>query len=169
MDSISLFLLQPIDQIRLQCLQMEPKTLSRLMQSSKQIYNVCKDIMSSKKRSHEEKLLKSLFDVYEPERTVLSNTKFENQNFFIERPFGNFRLEEMGPVCLMDNYFNFTGVEKYTSPYRQTYFIDKLDEVTMFNILSELKKQGYTDVSKNIGLGYHGSKYIGNLDDYPWL
>lgn len=170
MDSLSLFLLQPIDQIRLQCSQMEPKTLSRLMQSSKKIYHICSDIMAVKKRHSEEQSLKSIFDFNEPGRIFLGNVKFYEQNFFISRQSGKLKFEEIGKFNLMDNYFrNFPGVLKFTSPFRISYLIDRLDEISKINILSELKKQGYKDVYTTIGSGDHAYRYFGNLDDYQWL
>ena len=55
MEVVSLLLLQPDDQIREQCLLMDPLTLARFTQTNKRIRDICGDILAVHKDKAKQK------------------------------------------------------------------------------------------------------------------
>ena len=158
MDVMSLFLLQPDDQIREQCKIMDPRTLARFTQTNKRIRDLCGDILAAHKENYNKQKKELLrFFTEQPGKTFL----FEKEGDF------NHQFSITNSMCFPDSismmfvprdevFADFLSKIPNVKSGGYYYNVSKdlLSDEIKLDILKMAKKLGYTNVRLYHGWGY---------------
>ena len=143
LDTVSLLLLQPDDQIREQCKIMDPLTLARFSQTNKRIHDICADILAVHKYRYEKE---------KPE--LLEFFTVSKHKFF------TFDKDVYGQVVIAQGFYPPNSIEITLIPNDVIFrnFLSKIPNVNMLGTISNLsdklkldilkmaKKLGYTNI-----------------------
>ena len=152
MDIVSLLLLQPDDQIREQCLIMDPLTLARFTQTNKRIRNICGDILAVHKDKYEKAKQRSeLLDLFTTTKHVMFGMKKRNFKEIIILKHSN-SIEFL--VNLRNEIFddflskvpNIQLPRIQSAAFGHTIRKDLLSDELKLDMLSLVKKLGYTEI-----------------------
>lgn len=175
MDIVSLLLFQPNDQIRLQCLAMNPLTLARFTQTNKRIRDICGDILVAHKEKYEKEKEKSellnLFTI--PAGNIVL---FEKEDIYDQFHIGNavYPPDSIEITIVPKNEAFADILDKIPNIQSfGSYFVirkDLLSDEMKIEILRMAKKLGYTEVSLYNFRGGHISTKLKSLNDFQyWL
>lgn len=137
MDIASLLLLQPNNQIRSQCLLMEPRDLARFTQTNKRIREVCGDILAVHKDRYEKEKAELLrfFISVEDDKILM----FEKENVF-----GQFTITDA--IYPPDNIEMVVRSSTDTSAF--DYLLSKISNVKLYYQDYNIRKELFSDEIK---------------------
>ena len=151
-SGVSLLLLQPDDQIREQCLFMDPRTLARFTQTNKRIRSIGKGILATHKKNYDNQKseLLNLYAFHDGDYTVLMNENTRGA-LMIKDGLPNYSPESIMIMLsprsedVLSELANIKSVDNFGLDFN-IYLIGKdlLSDQLKLDILSMAKKAGYT-------------------------
>lgn len=173
MDLLSL---QPPDQIRQQCMILDNKTLSRFTQTNKRIYDICRDILHTRKIEEYNKQKNELLKLFDVKQEILTDTFLTNNfdnNFITIGPSFEFHDDSIKITIprnksVLSDFLDGIYFDDTHSISSIVYTIPKsvLSDELKLEFLRLAKKIGYTTVHTNEFSPDTYTRIIKSLDNF---